>query len=374
MEQLKDEECKFYIVSPNEDLIIRDDKTQIIISKKDNYKNRINIIFDYLKKLKLLNDKTEITPFGSGVLEIKKLFVDKDENSGMEIINIISILHCNSFILHNAKKQKYLIHNMILMIINEKNELRLKTIKRNDVKCDFIFKSKNIKTELYFDLNCNNFNHKVNQSLEELIDKNNINEIDNKIDNYTYSKVEELKLQNEELKQYYINILRNYNKMKIKFQYVFCNLDKYNINNSNFDTSKYYLEKYDLFSYITIYYYSKQLLKKLNNVPLYIKYYDQDLTDVYMIMKPHKNLITDVSIIYLHNFIFYIPTMKNPTETNEITNIMYIPENVVKLFEERKVIKYNKNNLVNSDENYYLKLKDKNSDFEPYANIILQYN
>ena len=378
MEQLKDEEGKFYIVSPNEDLIVRDEN-QIIISKNDNYKNKINIIFDYLKKLKLLNDKTEITPFGKGVLEIKKLFVDKDEKSGMEIINIISILHCNSFILHNEKKQKYLIHNMILMIINEKNELRLKTEKRNDIKCDFMFKSKYIKTELYYDLNCNNLNNKVNQTLEKLIDDNNINEMDDKIDNYTTSKVEELKLQDEELKKYYINILRNYNKMKIKFQYVFCNLDKYNINNSNFDTSKYYLEKYDLFSYITIYYYPKQLLKKLNNVPLYIKYYEQDLEDVYMIRaseyikKKQKILIknTDVSMVYLQNFIFYI---QNPSENNEITNIMYIPENVVKLFEDKKVIKYNKNNLVNSDENYYLKLKNMNSKFEPYANIILQYN
>ena len=159
--------------------------------------------------------------------------------------------------------------------------------------------------------------------------------------------------------------------MKIKFQYVFCNLDKYNINNSNFDTSKYYLEKYDLFSYITIYYYPKQLLKKLNNVPLYIKYYEQDLTDVYIIMKPYKNLITDVSMVYLQNFIFDI---SNPTEKNEILNIMYIAENVVKLFKNKEVIKYNKNNLVNSDENYYSKLKDKNTNFEPYANIILQYN
>lgn len=378
MEQLKDEEGKFYIISPNEDLINRDEK-QIIESKKDNYKNRINIIFDYLKKLKLLNDTTEITPFGKGVLEIKKLFVDKDEKTNMEIINIISILHCNSFILHNEKKQKYLIHNMLLMIINEKNELRLKQEKRSDVKCDFMFNSKRIKTELYYDLNCNNFSDKVNKTLEELIDKNNINEIDNKIDNYTYSKVEELKLQDAELQKYYINILRNYNKMKIKFQYVFCNLDKYNINNNDFDTSKYYLEKYDLFSYITIYYYSKQLLKKLNNVPLYIKYYDQDLTDVYMIrvsvyiQKKQKilNINTDISMVYLQNFIFYI---KNQTETNEITNIMYIPENVVKLFKDKEVIKYNKNNLVNSDENYYSKLKDKNSHFEPYANIILQYN
>jgi len=370
MEQLKDEEGKFYIVSPNEDLMVRDEK-QIIESKKNNYKNKINIIFDYLKKLKLLNDKTEITPFGKGVLEIKKLFVDKDEKSGMEIINIISILHCNSFILHNEKKQKYLIHNMILMIINEKNKLVLKTEKRSDVKCDFMFKSKHIKTELYYDLNCDNFNHKLNQILEKLIDENNINEIDNKIDNYTYDKIEKLKLKNEELKKYYINILRNYNKMKIKFQYVFCNLDKYNINNSNFDTSKYYLEKYDLFSYITIYYYPKQLLKKLNNVPLYIKYYEQDLTDVYIIMKPYKNLITDVSMVYLQNFIFDI---SNPTEKNEILNIMYIAENVVKLFKNKEVIKYNKNNLVNSDENYYSKLKDKNTNFEPYANIILQYN
>ena len=237
-------------------------------------------------------------------------------------------------------------------------------------------------TELYYDLNCDNFNHKLNQILEKLIDENNINEIDNKIDNYTYDKIEKLKLKNEELKKYYINILRNYNKMKIKFQYVFCNLDKYNINNSNFDTSKYYLEKYDLFSYITIYYYPKQLLKKLNNVPLYIKYFDQDLTDVYMIReteyikKKQKNIIinTDISMVYLQNFIFYIPTMKNPTETNEIINIMYIPENVVKLFKNKEVIKYNKNNLVNSDENYYSKLKDKNTNFEPYANIILQYN
>ena len=123
-----------------------------------------------------------------------------------------------------------------------------------------MFKSKYIKTELYFDLNCNNFNDKVNQTLEELIDKKNNNEIDNKIDKYTYSKVEELKLQDEELKKYYINILRNYNKMKIKFQYVFYNLNKYNIKNNYFDTSKYYLENYDLFSYITIYYYDTPYL------------------------------------------------------------------------------------------------------------------
>lgn len=377
MEQLKDETGKYYIVSPNEDLIDRNEY-QKIISKKNNYKNRINIIFDYLKKLKLLNDKQEITQFGKGILEIKKLFIDKDEKTGMEIINIISILHCNSFIIHNEKKQKYLIHNMILMIINEKYELRLTTEKKSDVKCDFIFKSKHIKpTELYYDLNYNNFCNKVsvglvNNKLEDLIDKININEIDNKIDNYTYDVVDKLKLQDEEKKKYYINVLRNYNKMKIKFQYVFSNLDKYNIKNSDFDTSKYYLENYDLFSYITIYYYPKQLLKKLNNVPLYIKYYEQDLTDVYMNMKPYKNLITDVSMIYLQNFILYIPNMSNPSDKNEITNIMYIPESVVKLFKNRIVIKYNKNDLAN--ENYYLILKDKNSQFEPYANIILQYN
>ena len=91
-------------------------------------------------------------------------------------------------------------------------------------------------------------------------------------------------------------------------------------------------------------------------------------------MKPFKNLITDVSMVYLQNFIFYIQNMRNPSENNEITNIMYIPENVVKLFEDKKVIKYNKNNLVNSNENYYSKLKNMNSKFEPYANIILQYN
>ena len=68
-------------------------------------------------------------------------------------------------------------------------------------------------------------------------------------------------------------------------------------------------------------------------------------------------------MIYLQNFIFYISNRNNPSENNEITNIMYISENVVKLFEDKKVIKYNKNNLVNSDENYYSKLKDKNSTF-----------
>lgn len=384
IEQLKDEEGIFYLVSPNEDMLERD-KNQNIIQKKKNYKNRIHIIFEYLIKLKILNKNYQITKYGSGILNTKQLFISKvDDNKGeMECIDIINLLHCHSFIINDVNKQKYLLHNMILKIINDKQTINIKLkdeVSKLDIKCDFIIQSKIIPKELYYFLNYKNFDNITKNifieneeklQINELFNQKKMNVLDNIIYKITVQQIQKYNLDNEK-KKYFNSILFDYNKIKIKFQYIFLNLKKYNIDLNQFDISMYYLHKYDLLSYLMIYYYPNNLLQKLKNVPLYKNYYEQNLTDLYIInnFQVFNKIVqnTLVNSIYLQNFIFYL----KQSETNEISNLMFISNKVVELINE-KPKNYNMK-LLNNSKSYYEILKNINEKFEKYANIILQYN
>jgi hypothetical protein len=80
-ETVIDENGTFYIISPNELQITRDDNLKII-KRNDDYVNKVSLYLDVLKQNKFMNDNCTFTDYYRLCNEIKVMFDDIYENKG----------------------------------------------------------------------------------------------------------------------------------------------------------------------------------------------------------------------------------------------------------------------------------------------------
>ena len=390
-EQLIDEAGKFFIINTSEEQIERDDNLKII-KKNNSYINKIIKIFEYFKKYKLFQINTnnkniyKFDDFGKKIIKFKKLFMmdEEDKKGSLDIADIICLIHCYSFSLHNNNLTE-LIHNMIIKIINSNNNMINIKMPNNVIKdnilCDFIGKSKTIKKEAYLYLNFKNFdeeNKKIfNEKKEEnkiskLLEKNKIKDIDNIIQNITTHYIENiLKIKNIDDILYCKSILINYNNIKIKMESIIKEFDEFLIGeqNAKFDTKLKNLNKYFIFCYLIVNYYSVNLIKKINNSSLFVNYYNPKLEFIYMIKHKFfkKNILeTNLNLNYRQNFIFYL----NLKDNQQVYNIMYIPNIIINYINKQNKLKPTK---ILSDRTIYEKIKNINPVFVPYVSEIVNY-
>ena len=389
-EQLIDEEGKFFIINTSEELIERDNNLKII-KKNNNYINKIIKIFEYFKKYKLFqidNNKNiyKFDDFGKKIMKFKKLFMmdEEDKKGSLDIADIICLIHCYSFSLHN-NNLKELIHNMIIKIINSNNNMiNIKmpnNIIKDNILCDFIGKSKTIETEAYLYLNFKNideenkkiFNEKKEENkISKLLEKNKIKDIDNIIQNITTHYIENiLKIKNIDDILYYKSILINYNYIKIKMESIIKEFDEFLVNTKHekFDTKLKNLNKYFIFCYLIVNYYPVNLIKKINNSSLFVNYYNPKPEFIYVIKHKFfkKNILeTNLNLNYRQNFIFYL----NLKDNQQVYNIMYIPNIIINYINKQNKEKPKKI-LINSE--LYQKIKYINPDFVPFIQEIVNY-
>ena len=378
IKQLIDEEGIFYIISPNEDMIERDD-TLKIIKRHENYINKVDMIINNLKNMNVIDKYNILTNYGKTLLKIKKLFVNKNDDTqkgDIDLIDIVSLIHSSSFRKFDKNKTHKLEKAMFIKIIftsNSRLEVPKSLMKKKSkIKCDFLYYSTLIKNELYEPINIIN-----NQCIQELFNKKEIEKIDKDIVDMVKLKITQYynnkklnKKEKEEFK-YYEDVLIKYHMLMIKFDYVYNNKELFTIDTNIFDTSMNYLEVYDLFSYLLIKYYSNNLLHKIKNTPLYINYYNPDLTNLYIINNfeiYNKTIYTTVvDEMYRQQFIFYLSH-----EENKIKHIMFISNNVIQLIKGH-VTPYNREKL--KTKNYlYNKINTLNEKYIPYISNIIAYN
>jgi hypothetical protein len=391
-EQLIDEEGKFFIINTSEELIERDDNLKII-KKNNNYINKIIKIFEFFSKYKLfqinLNNKNiyKFDDFGKKIMKFKKLFIvdEEDKKGSLDIADIICLIHCYSFSLKNNNLTE-LIHNMIIKIINANNNIINIKIPNNFVKdnilCDFIGKSKTIVKEAYTFLNLKNFDKKnFNEKDEEhkilnLLEKNKIHDIDYIIQNITNNYIENiLKIKNTEEILYYKSILIKYNNIKIKMESIIKEFDVFlidpnNSKNEKFETKIKDLNKYFIFCYLIVNYYPVNLIKKINNSPLFVNYYNSKPENICMIKHKYfkKNVLeTNLNLNYTQNFIFYL---NRKEEEQQVYNIMYIPNIIIDYINKQNKRKPTK---ILIDRTIYEKIKKINPEFVPYISEIVNY-
>ena len=257
-------------------------------------------------------------------------------------------LHCHAFKKYDIKLFNYLVHNGIIKWIFSNNRIDIKLDKYVDTRCDFIAKSKEIPKKYYDMVELNyNYQKKYNDKFNEMIEKNNIDKI---ISLLTNNNLKKENLSNE-IKGLYLTILRDYNIIKIKLQYIFENIEKYKLSELLFNTSMFNIEKNLIFSYLLVNYYSENLLEKLKGVDnIYQNFYDKDINNLYEIKNilyanGKIKLLTNIKIEY-RQLILYLTI----DDDHSIQNIMYISPIIFKYLNKPIVVKYNKILKINIEE------------------------
>ena len=338
--QLVDEKGDFYIIHPNELDFIRD-KNYNIIPPTKNYNNKISDIFEYLQTFKIFNKNNIITDVGINILKILDIFVtqNKENKNTIDINDLFYFIHCRAFEKYNIKLFNYLVHNGIIKWIFSNNRIDIKLNKYVNTKCDFIAKSKEIPKK-YYEIHELNYYYqkKYDNSFDDKIEKNNS---DNKISTLTYNKLKIEKLSNEKT-GLYLTILRDYNIIKIKLQYIFENIKKYNLSSLLFNTNMFNIEKELIFSYLLVKYYPENLLEKIKGVNLYQNFYDKDINNLYEIkiityIDGKKKLLTNIMEEY-RQYIFYLTI----EDDHSIQNLLYISPIIFKYLNKPIIVKCNK--------------------------------
>ena len=351
--QLADEKFIFYIIHPNNFDLERDENNKIILPVK-KYINKIKDIFKFLKSFNLVDANNSINNLGISIFKLLKIFepVENENTKTIRLNDLYYFLHCYAFKKNNIKLYNSLVHNGIIKwIFSNITNVNIKLDKRIDTKCDFIAKSKLIPSK-YYDMDKIRYNYLKeyeNVKIDEYIMNKNI---DNYISRLTYNVLRNSIIPKEMIR-FYNTILSEYNIMKIKLQYIFENIEKYNLSSINFDTSIFGLDKYTIFSYLLVQYYPENLLEKLKGIDLYQNYYNKDINNLYKILSikyedGKQKIITNVSREY-RQLILYLTI----DEENNVQNIMYIPSQIFKylnkpiIIECTKLLKetINKNNI-----------------------------
>ena len=390
-DQLIDENGLFYIIHPNEELdFTRDEKTYKIIKKKKNYINKKKNIFEYLQSFGIFDKNNIITKNGINILKLLEIFITSDKDSAkgtIEINDLFYFLHCYSFKKINNKLFNYLVHNGIIKWIfsNNKN-INIKLNSNINTQCDFIAKSKTIPSEYYEIIETsykylkNNEISKENNDNTRFDKKSNTDtkiesgEIDNTISQLIYQNLSKQKKITNELKGVYLPFLIQYNILRIKLEYIYENLSKYNLQSLVFDTSMSNLDKYAVFSYLVVQYYSENLLVKLKEIYLYQNYFNRDINNLYQLLtiKIFNKAIIMTRVSEEHRqLIFYI----NSDDKHSITEIMTIPYLILKYIKKpiivnNKLLKETATNIKSIRPKFLI--ENINPEFENYIYDIIK--
>lgn len=395
--ELIDKKGIFYIIHPNEDIIIRDktdysiiypfnpdkyvekdNKIVIVEDGKENIynittketKNKIEIIFEDLTDLDICilnNENYIISDYGKNIKDLlDELFEDE-----LALNEFYSLLQIIAFKKHNKKLYENLIHDMIINIIFIKNTRIRPPTKINaniEIKSDFLAISKLIITKYYSSvfITIDEIKELNKRNEKDETDKNFLEKLNVLIDQKTRESIKTIT--DKDTKKFYEDILIPYNRYKIKL-IILINYDLYTtkLNNimkeNKFDTSILYQittddnYKFQVYSYLIAKYYWQYILVKLNETDLYIDYYERDINNLYIIDYSvnafgKKFISTYVSSNY-RNPIYYISVNEN-----KVKLLMFISPYILSLLnKEVKIIntKINEKEIIDINPDY----KDK---------------
>lgn len=368
--QLIDSKGIFYIVHPNEDVIIRDsnytivypfDPTRFVISNdkvviegkkydiQKYIKNKIQVIFDDLEELKICDTNGQLTPFGNNIMELTDRLFTMEE---LQLNELFSLLEIISFKKNNVKLFENLIHDMIINIIFIKNTniYYPKTI--NPItKCDFLAISKMIDKKYYQSVivDKNTVKQIYDNKNEKIPSSESLNQI---IDDKTKENIKNIT--DDKIKMFYEKVLIPYNRYKNKLLYLINNPSDFKLNSilshfdssilNNFNQDENY--KFQVFSYVIAKYYWQFILIKINETEYYLDYFERDINNIYTInytVSPYgKKFISTYVQEEYRNPIYYIVC----DDENKISKLMFMSPYVLKQLDRKIEIVDNKLNSI----------------------------
>ena len=358
---------KFYIISPNENLIERDYNLDII-KYEDKYYNKISYIFDLLFKYGLVNNN--VSSKFNDIIEKFMNYLDVEGNTELKdrllLLYIVKLMN-----LYKDVDFQPIILFMIFKIRNYRSDNFKSPFQR--IPLSDVLNAIYITPRKYYDI--------INSFRYEKISKNfdNFNNLIIKFTNEQFKILtDNISIEDNNTRKYLKEIMLLYNLIKIKMdilkddkinnQYEYRenyeilklnklkneilqeSSDKIMFKNTNLILG---LNDYERFGYLSSLFHSNLLFIKVPETKFYFNYNYPDINNLSSI---YKSMVTP-------SFLNGCVNSLNTSDT--ISNLSYIPSNVVKLLLKTKENKgYNlsiDDKEVNKEKEYYKDVK-KNID------------
>jgi hypothetical protein len=360
LKTLIDEEGKFYIIHPDEDLYTRDINLVIIKKPERNYENKVQKIFENGKINGYINKDNELTDEYKLLEKTLKLTATISDKIKSKHINLLY-----DILLNNYNINSEIMNKIVLFVLFVTGSYRLDINKKINGNADFLVQINTIPSFLYeyidYELlkkyikNLSDIYFFIKIYVEyKLKNNSNINEDVKKllIDFYKiklYFKIiidykEDLTLKDLIIDQKKISVDKDIKDTNLLFNKIkSINKDKVNI--------KYY-PIYDQLCYFIIKNFQSYLLIKIADTNYYVNYKNTDVNQINSLYK------RDTQVLYSNiNRIILALNVQDPMH---VRNIMWIPEYLINNLKIKKSIY---NDKINID---YLK---KTYDEDDYKNI-----
>jgi hypothetical protein len=390
-----DRKGKFYVINPDEDLFIRNKELSIIniedennkqyiieLDKKNNYEivkkdgkikrikeyyNKIELIIEYLKELKII-ENINLTNFGILVQKISsKLFVEFPQR--------IESIMCILDLIKNYDDIDY--HYIILLIIYMEGSKfmfskEITKIIRNN-KSDILNIAEIIpKKKIYDRLNLETIIDEIkddNSNLEKLI-IDNTNDI---IDNFVMTNPSYF-IDKDDIKAVKF-LVSKYNLLKIKISQLKDKFIKQEFNKDYIEISKnnefYMYDDYERMCYFAVKYYNSNLLVNIPRTSFYCNYRNPNIKKIYEISKNYKGTkhFTSVYKYYRYNYVLYCSN----NDAYMLQTLSYIPYKIInKFIEDNKLIIKKNEEKVDLEEIKKINIENSNEIIKK-IDIIIQY-
>jgi hypothetical protein len=361
-----DEDGTFYIISPNELQITRDDNLKII-KRNDDYVNKISLYLDVLKQYKFMNDNCTFTDYYRLCTEIKDIFDDIYENKGKggeESDNTLTLKQLQLFVeFIRLMRNNYNCHDPLLFTICD-----ILNINKANFKSDIVYNKYSEILNICYQIPLKYYNILTYKKIAPLLInrkdkrlamikgssfKQIVRELTDNIFNNVLKK--EITITDDCSNDLY-KILLYYNLLKIKFEFiVFSFTTNVSINpNIKILMDKYVspiklctlqgLSRYDQFCYILVSFYDNYIYINIPQTKSYVYYKYVDVTQA---IESRFKCLIDRSFI------------QGPVLSiggSNLSFMSYIPLHILKLVKpiKRTIVKIDKIvSFVSNDDNTY---------------------
>lgn len=326
VQTLFDDNGKFYIIHPDEDIITRNIDLDIIDTGL-NYVNKVKNIINNLQKNNFIDKFNNITQYGENVRKISTDLIIKLKEAKI-IYDLISL---------NIPFDSLLFRNILLFIIfsNTTNKLYLKHFSLTG-NADFLIQSMLIPQDIFTIIDNEIFTSTQNLSTNKIKRKNIKDIIKENLD---------LKINNEIIKtkrSTIDDIFKQYYKFKnlLTIDYFNKNILPLNYNN-NLKNKINLLNEYEKLCLLIVINNPTNIFKKVHSAPLYINYLNKDVNYVCRLKSNEVNnkiyYDTAVSSKLINNYIYGASI-----DDLLISNIFWVPQNVILLVQQYLIsINYN---------------------------------
>lgn len=363
--QLSDVDGKLFIVSPDEDELIRANQHNLeITGKLPTYKNKVNKIMEYFQNIGLREKGTNLATSMGTLIESYESIID---NESILLKHLLIFIDCIKL-----TNDENVINKILLFIVFAIDSPRIKTDRLKTGFADYLVKASVVPNDFYNKININNISNIIFQFNDSFTGINSVilnaiasvkNEYQNTtrdsgmiadvfrlLDNFYVLKVKLMFLTNNHLIMQYLKNTNNLNNPNnhpnVKLLQKILTLNAEILTSVSLNKP---MGEYEFTAFVIAKNFVNNILLKVQGTPYYINYFNRDINVFYKIDSYSSygktKINTSVDVMYRNNILLHIPNPLN--DANTVSNLMMIPYSTIEIL--RRTIPIKRNTVIDVD-------------------------